>query len=212
MDNELLFYVFGIAAAVSAVTVSFIGLKVKSFPGRALPLVVLWFAFLVGGATTFSVLHAQDEEHHKEAELQHANEVFEAEGHEEPGAKAPAEAEEDGEAEGEAEGEPEPAGEEGGAEGPGGTLALAADPSAIAYDKAEFDSAPGEVTIDFDNPAPIEHDVAIEAEGGEELAASETITEGKTSVSTELAAGTYTFFCTVPGHREAGMEGTLTVK
>ncbi len=38
------------------------------------------------------------------------------------------------------------------------------------------------------------------------------IAKGKTSVSAELAPGTYTFYCTVPGHREAGMEGTLTVK
>jgi plastocyanin len=208
MDNEFLFYAFGIAAAVSAVLISFVGLKVKDFPGRAFPLVILWFAFLVGGATTFSVLHAQDEEHHKEAELEHANEIFEAEGHEEPGSKAPAEAEEDGEAEaGEEQG-----GAAAGAGGPGGTLQLAADASAIAYDETELSSAPGKVTIDFTNPAPVEHDVAIESEDGKELAASEVITSGETSVSTELAAGTYTFFCTVPGHREAGMEGTLSVK
>lgn len=208
MDNELLFYVFGIGAAVSAVVVSLVGLKVKSFPGRAMPLVILWFAFLVGGATTFSVLHAQDEEEHKAHELEHANEVFEAEGHEEPGSKAPAEAEESGEA----EAEEEEGGAAAGAEGPGGTLQLAADPSAIAYDKAELSSPPGKVTIDFTNPGAVEHDVAIETEGGEELAASEVITEGETSVSTELAPGTYTFFCTVPGHREAGMEGTLSVE
>lgn len=207
MDNELLFYVFGVAAAVSAVTVSFIGLKVKSFPGRALPLVILWFAFLVVGATTFSVLHAQDEEEHKAHELAHANEVFEAEGHEEAGSKAPAEAEESGEAEAR---ETSPVPEEG--SGPGGTLQLAADPSAIAYDAKELSSKPGKVTIDFTNPGAIPHDVAIEAEGGEELAASEQITEGKTSVSTDLAPGAYTFFCTVPGHREAGMEGVLTVR
>lgn len=210
MDNELLFYVFGIATAVSAVVVSFIGLKVKSFPGRALPAVILYFAILVLGATTFSVLHAQDEEHHKEAELAHANEVFEAEGHEEPGSKAAAEAEESGEAEqGGEEGGPAPAPA---AKGPGGTLQLAADPSAIAYDKTELTSKPGKVTIDFDNPAPLEHDVVVEAKGGEELAASEVITEGKSSATAELAAGTYTFFCSVPGHREAGMEGTLSVK
>jgi plastocyanin len=209
MDNELLFYVFGVAAAVSAVTVSFIGLKVKGFPGRAMPLVVLYFVFLVVGATTFSVLHAQDEEEHKAHELEHANEVFEAEGHEEPGSKAAAEAEESGEA----EAHDEEAGDApAGAGGAGGMLQLAADPSAIAYDKTELSSAPGKVTIDFSNPAPVEHDVAIEAEGGEELAASELISEGKTSVTTELAPGTYTFFCTVPGHREAGMEGTLDVE
>jgi plastocyanin len=209
MDNETLFYVCGVALAVSAVTISFVGLKVKSFPGRAFPVVILWFAILVGGATTFSVLHAQDEEHHKEAELEHANEVFEAEGHEEPGSGAAAEAEEAGEAE---QAEEQGGGAAPAAQGPGGTLQLAADPSAIAFDKGELTSKPGKVTIDFTNPAALEHDVAIEAEGGEELAASETITEGKTSVSAELAPGSYQYFCTVPGHREAGMEGKLTVQ
>ncbi len=169
---------------------------------------VLYFAVLVVGSATFSVLHAQDEQHHKEAELEHANEVYEAEGHEEPGSKAAADAEESGEAEqAEEEGAAAPA-----AKGPGGTLQLAADPSAIAYDKTELSSKPGKVTIDFTNPAPLEHDVVVEGQSGEELAASEVITEGKSSATGELAAGTYTFFCSVPGHREAGMEGTLSVK
>jgi uncharacterized cupredoxin-like copper-binding protein len=53
--------------------------------------------------------------------------------------------------------------------------------------------------------------VAIEQDG-QEIAASALISEGKTSVSADLAPGTYTFFCTVPGHAEAGMEGTLVVK
>jgi len=203
MDNETLFYVFGIALAISAVVISLIGLKAKNFPGKAFPIVILWFAILVGGATTFSVLHAQDEEHHKEAEFEHANKEFEAEDADAEAAE-PAGGEEEG---GKAAAEPEAA-----AKGPGGTLQLAADPSAIAYDTTSLESQSGKVTIDFDNPAPLEHDVAIEDEGGEELAASETISQGKTTVSTELAPGTYTFFCTVPGHREAGMEGTLTVK
>jgi uncharacterized cupredoxin-like copper-binding protein len=52
--------------------------------------------------------------------------------------------------------------------------------------------------------------VAIE-QGDKEIAVSDLIGKGKTSVSADLAAGTYTFICTVPGHAEAGMEGTLTV-
>ena len=67
------------------------------------------------------------------------------------------------------------------------------------------------MTIDFDNPAALEHNVAIEQDG-KQIAISETIAKGKTSVSADLAPGTYTFLCTVPGHAEAGMEGVLTVR
>ncbi len=205
MSNGTLFYVCGIALAVSAVLFSFAGLKAKNFPGKAFPVVVLWFAILVGGATTFAVLHAKDEEHEKAAEFEQAGEEFEAEGHEEPAGEAPAPAGQAGEGSAEAT-------EGAAAKGPGGTVQLEADPTEIAYDTTSLSSKPGEVTIDLTNPATLEHDVAIEAEGGEEIAGSELIAQGKTSVSAELAPGTYTFFCTVPGHREAGMEGTLTVK
>ncbi len=68
MDNGTLFYVVGAALALSAVIVSLIGLRVESFPGRAAPIVFLWFALLIGGATTFAVLHSKDEEVHREAE------------------------------------------------------------------------------------------------------------------------------------------------
>jgi plastocyanin len=198
MSNETLFYVCGIALAVSAVLISIVGLKAKDFPGKAFPLVILWFAILVGGATTFAVLHAKDEEHGKEAEFQKAGKEFEAEGSDNGAdSKAPAKGEEKPKAEA--------------AKGPGGTLPLAADESAIAYDTTSLTSKPGKVTIDFTNPSALEHDVAIEG-NGEEIVGSELIAKGKTSVSAELAPGTYTFYCTVPGHREAGMEGTLTVK
>jgi uncharacterized cupredoxin-like copper-binding protein len=53
--------------------------------------------------------------------------------------------------------------------------------------------------------------VAI-AKGSQEIAKSDLVAQGKTSVSTELAPGQYVFYCTVPGHRQAGMQGTLTVK
>ncbi len=196
MSNETLFYVCGIALAVSAVLISFVGLRAKGFPGRVGPLVALWFVLLIGGATTFSVLHAQDEEEAKAAEFEKAGEEIAKE------EASPVEAEP------ETESAPKP---QATAKGPGGTLQLAASPTEIAFDTTELTSKPGEVTIAFDNPAAIEHDVAIEQEG-KEIAKSELITEGKTSVSADLAPGTYTFLCTVPGHAEAGMEGTLTVK
>jgi plastocyanin len=211
MSNETLFFVCGIALAVSAVLISIAGLKVKDFPGKAFPLVVLWFAILVGGATTFAVLHAKDEEKAKASEFEHAGKKFEAEGSQESAAgEAPAEGAK------EAEGEEKPEAKAKSKEkpqtvGPGGTLQLAADPSEIAFDKTSLTSKPGKVTIDFTNPAPIEHDVAIEKDG-KVIAKSELITQSKTSVSAELAPGTYAFLCTVPGHAEAGMEGVLTVR
>jgi len=208
VSNETLFYICGIAAAVSAVVVSILGLKIKSFPGRAMPIVVLWFVALVGAATTFSVLNAKDEEKAKAAEFAEANVEAEGERAEVPGEPG----EGSGELGEETGSQAKPgAAPTGGAKGPGGTLQLAADPSALAYDKTSLSSKPGKVTIDFDNPAPIEHDVVI-AENGKEVAGSELIAEGKTSVSADLAPGSYTFFCSVPGHAEAGMEGTLTVR
>lgn len=198
MDNATVFYVVGAALAVSAVVVSFIGLRVEKFPGRAGPVVVLWFVILIGGATTFAVLNGKDEEDARAAENAKANSEFTQE--EESPVKS-------GEgAEGAEKAKPEAA-----AKGPGGTLKLAADPTQIAFDTTSLTSKPGKVTIDFTNPATLEHDVAIE-QNGEEIAVSETIGKGKTSVTADLAPGTYTFLCTVPGHAEAGMEGTLTVR
>ena len=72
MSNETLFFLCGGVLAVSAITVSFVGLKLKDFPGRALPLIVAWFAIFVVGATTFAVLHAQDEEAADATELEQA--------------------------------------------------------------------------------------------------------------------------------------------
>ncbi len=198
MSNEVLFYVCGGALAVSAVLVSFLGLRVKSFPGRFAPLVALWFVVLVGASTSFAVLHAQDEQEAEAAELSKANEEAEEE-------EAGAPIQGGSEAEGEAPSEPS----EGSTAAT--TLKLAADPTQIAFDTTKLSAKAGEVTIDFDNPAPLEHDVAIEQDG-KQIAVSETITDGSTSVSAELQPGTYTFLCTVPGHAEAGMEGTLTVQ
>ena len=197
MSNGDLFYVCGIALAVSAVLISFVGLRVKGFPGKAGPFVALGFVVLIGATTSLAVLHAKDEEDAKASELSKANEEVEKE------EASPVEGEEGGKA-----AAPKP---EATAKGPGGTLQLAASPTDLAFDKASLTSKPGKVTIDFTNPAALEHNVAIEQDG-KEIAVSETLAEGKTSVSADLAPGTYTFLCTIPGHAEAGMEGTLTVK
>ena len=79
MSNETIFFIFGIALAVSAVGISFIGLKVEGFPGKAMPIVVVWFVVLAGGAATFAVLHAKDEDKARGDEYSKANERIEKE-------------------------------------------------------------------------------------------------------------------------------------
>lgn len=102
--------------------------------------------------------------------------------------------------------------EEGGGGG-GASLEFEADPEgALAYTTTEATAKAGTVTVDFNNPQGLTHDVAIESSSGEEAGKTELIAEGSDSTTVNLKPGTYTFYCTVPGHREAGMEGTLTVK
>ena len=101
---------------------------------------------------------------------------------------------------------------DGGTAGSGSTVDFEAASSGLAF-TADFTQAKaGNDTINFTNPQPVPHDVAIEDSGGEVIAQTEEVTEGSDSTTANLKPGEYTFFCTVPGHREAGMEGTLTVK
>ncbi len=95
----------------------------------------------------------------------------------------------------------------------GGTVKIEADPNGqLAFTDTKIEAPAGQDTIEFDNPTATGHNVYIEDSGGEDVAETDTITGGKTSTTADLQPGTYTFYCGVPGHREAGMEGTLTVK
>ena len=60
------------------------------------------------------------------------------------------------------------------------------------------------------NAAALEHNVTI-ARGSKVLGATPTFVGGSRSLTVSLAPGTYTFYCSVPGHRQAGMEGALKV-
>src|SRR5215210_1946622 len=98
-----------------------------------------------------------------------------------------------------------------GSSGGGEKLTLAADASAIKFDKTELTAKPGTVTITMDNPSDIPHAVSIEGNGVD--VDGKTVTKGGKSVATaDLEAGTYDFYCPVGNHRAAGMEGKLTVK
>jgi len=60
------------------------------------------------------------------------------------------------------------------------------------------------------NASPVEHDVAI-AEGTKVVGSIPGFIGGSKKLTVTLKPGKYTFYCTIPGHRAAGMEGTLTV-
>jgi len=100
-----------------------------------------------------------------------------------------------------------------------GKLEINASPSGqLAYTTAKAEAAPGTVTIVKANMSGVMHNIAVEAgEGGATakgapIGASKFISKGATSVTVNLKAGKYTFFCQAPGHRAAGMYGTVTVK
>jgi plastocyanin len=95
----------------------------------------------------------------------------------------------------------------------GQAVKVEADPSGqLAYTTTSATAKAGNVTIDFNNPQALEHDVAIEDSSGKVVGQTELVGEGSTSAPVKLKPGTYHYYCTVPGHRDAGMEGTLTVK
>jgi plastocyanin len=102
----------------------------------------------------------------------------------------------------------------GGGGGASSTIKLAADPSQIAFDTKSLTAKAGNVTIDFDNPNDaLGHDVCVEAAGEDELGCSSVVTGKSTTLDLKnLKPGSYTFYCSVDSHKEAGMEGTLTVQ
>src|SRR3954451_5726839 len=84
--------------------------------------------------------------------------------------------------------------------------------STLAFDQKDVSAKAGSVTVDFDNKQSLQHDVAVADSSGKVLGQTDLVSSGTANTTVNLTPGTYTFFCTVPGHREAGMEGTLTVK
>lgn len=104
---------------------------------------------------------------------------------------------------------PAPASESGGSE----KVSLEANSEGqLEYNTKSLSAKAGKVSIDFTNSSSLAHNVTVESSGGEQVGATPTFAGGSKTLSVSLKPGTYKFFCSVPGHRQAGMEGTLTVK
>ncbi len=93
-----------------------------------------------------------------------------------------------------------------------GKLAIPADPNGqLAYTTEKASATPGPLEIDSPNESAVVHDIAVEGNGVDEDG-EDVVNGGVSKVSFVAKAGTYEYYCTLPGHRAAGMEGVLTVK
>ena len=100
------------------------------------------------------------------------------------------------------------------ATGASSTLTDSADPSgALKFTKSTLTAKAGTVTINFTNSSPLAHNFTVQqGTSGPVVGATPTFMGGTKTLTLKLKAGTYTFYCSVPGHRAAGMQGTLTVQ
>ncbi len=96
-----------------------------------------------------------------------------------------------------------------GRDGGGQTLAVTGT-DGLAFEPSRLSASPGEVTVELSAEDADRHTFTIEELGDREVVEASAGETGSGTV--ELEPGTYTFFCSVPGHREAGMEGELTVE
>jgi mono/diheme cytochrome c family protein len=97
----------------------------------------------------------------------------------------------------------------------GGKLQIDANPDGqLAFQVSSATAATGALQLDSRNAASIPHDIALqEGTNGRVLGQGRTVSNGGVStLSVNLRPGRYTFYCTLPGHRQAGMQGTLTVR
>jgi plastocyanin len=196
--SKVPFYVAGGALALWAVIVSMaLGMRKPAFPGGlgGQRTVIAITAVLVAGAVSTAVLTSSPPPKKAVAQASSTS----------PASAAPAPA-----APSATTGTPAPPSSPA-RTGAASTLALAANPNGLlSYSTKQLSAKAGAVTINFTNAAALEHNLTI-AEGSKVLGATPTFTGGARTLTLTLKPGTYTFYCTVPGHRQAGMEGTLSV-
>ena len=205
MDGTVFFWVGG-ALVAAALVLSFVGIRGKgSFPPSkpAFTAVIGAFALLVAVTAAYAVANAREEQEHRDEELAH--EAEEAGALEQEGADAGASSQAQ-------QGEEEGGGRPEGGPSPGEMLDLTSpEDGSLVFEPDGLEAQAGTITLAYENPSAVPHNVAIEDESGQVLDEGETLSGGVSEATAELAPGEFTFFCTVPGHREGGMEGTLTV-
>jgi plastocyanin len=204
MDGDF-FFVMGIVLVLAAVAISFVGIRgSERFPPNrgVLVGVTALFAVIVGTTMAFAVVKSVDEQDKRNEEL--AKETEEAQPENEGEAPSPG-------------GQPQASGG-GNQQAPQGavpteTLEVSSPADGgLTFEPDGLEAKPGNLTIDYDNPSPVPHSIAVATANGNVLGETTPAANGKQTLDvSDLAPGKYIFYCTVPGHREAGMEGNLTV-
>ncbi len=199
MDGDL-FYVLGGILVLSALAIAFVGIRgADSFPPSrgVLAGVIAVFALIVGTTMAFAVDLSEEEQSHREHELameeQEAQAESQTEGAGEAAPQTPG-------------GQPQPSEQT--------TLAVSSpEDGSLVFEPDGLETGPGGTSITYANPSPVPHSLALESDDGSVLGETPVFASGEESVAfPDLAPGEYIYFCTVPGHREGGMEGNLTVQ
>ena len=201
------FIVAGLVLAVWAVLVALLGMR--GFPRNrggeriAIAITAVLFAGAVGSAIA-------DQSKVGERRGPEIDKPGEGEESEKPGQEAGGETPQSG-AEG-SESAPKDEGEQKDKPAPS-ALTLTADPNGeLKFDKTTLESPGGRVTITMTNPSPVAHNVALRGNGVDEKG---DVVQGdeKSTVQADLEPGaSYEFYCSVQGHEQGGMKGTLNVK
>lgn len=218
MDGNF-FFVIGIVLVIAAVVLAFLGIRESDrFPTSRAILVggTALFAAIVVATMSFAVVKSRDEQKSRNQELAKEEQLPENSGQNAPPPATPGgqpQASSGGNQQtpttGTSTGATATTGAAGGAE----TLDVSSPADGgLIFQPDGLTAQAGNVTVTYDNPSQVPHSIAVATANGNVLGEVQPFTDGSQSVQlTNLAPGEYTFYCTVPGHREAGMEGTLTV-
>jgi plastocyanin len=183
MDGDF-FFVTGIVLVLAAVSLAYAGIRrSERFPPSRAILVggTALFTAIVGVTMAFAIVKSEDEQEHREETAKE---------------------------------EAQPAAETGTqAAIPTETLDVSSPADgALVFEPSGLEAKPGNLTIHYDNPSQVPHSIAVATANGNVLGETQPAAGGTQTLDIpDLTSGKYIFYCTVPGHKEAGMEGDLTV-
>jgi plastocyanin len=208
--EKTLFFVLGITLILAALALAAAGLRNKDFPSQAVfRMLVPLFTVLVLATATFAVLNANANTEERENNEEAAKQAIEQ------GQQTGVQEADNPDATSATNQVNQPSGASPVTSGSGPTETLKVSSPAdgsLSFSPATLDAKAGNVAVDYDNPSPVPHSIAIGSSIDDIIEQSQIGANDTFTVTAELKPGTYVYYCTVPGHAQAGMQGKLTVK